>query len=385
MLPDELWYQVFTTLDWRSVIQCEKVCRKWKQIANDEYLWRKLLLENFLDATTTDDIEQIQSYKHLFFKHFCLQKNWDEGIFQEFCFVAPAAILQARLNGNLLFTGALNTKIYIFNLSEAVYDKSAIKTSKFHHQQLSQLQAKAKKKVVSKYVPPHLRGNDYELPNLHSEKIYIAPLPEPVEVSGHTDSVISLEIFDKRKLFMSCSNDSYLKLWDYSHFNAKPELVHTFVGHQRSVRALQFYEGDNGLYCISSSKDRSVKVWDIDNKTLLHSFDMSGPVHAFQASAGTIVRFVCFVQLINKSPYFFNHFLYNNSSDSAGAVSIRDFSTMDPIANFQASSSWITTLFFDHASKLLFTGCYSGKTKVIFLFAPSLSSLCGSHEGRKGI
>lgn len=63
-------------------------------------------------------------------------------------------------------------------------------------------------------------------------------------------------------LQVSGDDANLIHVWQLSKDQKELEKVHTFKGHRAPVSGLSFRKGTHTLY--SSSHDRSVKVWNLD-------------------------------------------------------------------------------------------------------------------------
>jgi len=80
----------------------------------------------------------------------------------------------------------------------------------------------------------------------------------------HLESVQDFAFLDdKSELFATCSVDNLIKIWKNS------TLIATLIGHNDYVYTLQ-YSATNKIL-ISGSRDKSIKLWDISNNTLVYS------------------------------------------------------------------------------------------------------------------
>ena len=61
--------------------------------------------------------------------------------------------------------------------------------------------------------------------------------------------------------------DKTVKLWDVED----RVLLHTFNGHESGVNSVRF--SPDGQYIVSGSSDKTVKLWDVKDRVLLHTFD----------------------------------------------------------------------------------------------------------------
>ncbi|EJS42232.1 cdc40p [Saccharomyces arboricola H-6] len=86
---------------------------------------------------------------------------------------------------------------------------------------------------------------------------------------GHADGTTALKFLPKTgHLVLSGGNDHIIKIWDFYHDH---ECLRDFRGHTKPIKALRFTE--DGQSFLSSSFDRSVKIWDTETgkvKTKLH-------------------------------------------------------------------------------------------------------------------
>jgi hypothetical protein len=69
------------------------------------------------------------------------------------------------------------------------------------------------------------------------------------------------------RFIISGSDDNTLKLWDVE----ARSIVHSFEGHAASVHSVAF--SPDGRFIISGSYDKTVKLWDVAAKTLVHTFE----------------------------------------------------------------------------------------------------------------
>lgn len=89
-------------------------------------------------------------------------------------------------------------------------------------------------------------------------------------------------------LIVSGSNDCKIKVWSAS----RGECIQTLTGHDQLVRALSF-DPDSGRL-VSTSYDKSIKVWDLNTGKLITEFKNSHSSHIFDVKfdARRIVRSV---------------------------------------------------------------------------------------------
>ena len=78
--------------------------------------------------------------------------------------------------------------------------------------------------------------------------------------TGHCSAVLCLAVSSDGKLLASGDQDRLIMIWDTESMAR----LHTFKGHRDAVSGLVFRRGTHTLY--SSSWDRSVKIWSVDER-----------------------------------------------------------------------------------------------------------------------
>ena len=86
-------------------------------------------------------------------------------------------------------------------------------------------------------------------------------------VSGHTDSVNVLTLYEGGKTFATGSMDKTIQLWNIADRN-RP--LYTFIGHTDAITAVDF--SMNGKVLASGSADNTVRLWDVAAGQHLHTF-----------------------------------------------------------------------------------------------------------------
>ena len=86
-------------------------------------------------------------------------------------------------------------------------------------------------------------------------------------VSGHTDSINVLTLYEGGKAFATGSMDKTIQFWNIADRD-KP--LHTFIGHTEAITALDF-----SITCkllASGSSDNTIRLWDVEAGKHLHTY-----------------------------------------------------------------------------------------------------------------
>jgi WD40 repeat protein len=84
-------------------------------------------------------------------------------------------------------------------------------------------------------------------------------------LSGHSDAVFDFALTPNGRFLVSSSRDKSLKLWEFS----TGKVLRTLTGHVKTVFAVAVTA--DGRNAISASMDRTLKVWDLASGRLLHT------------------------------------------------------------------------------------------------------------------
>ncbi|MYF99782.1 WD40 repeat domain-containing protein [Candidatus Poribacteria bacterium] len=86
-------------------------------------------------------------------------------------------------------------------------------------------------------------------------------------VSGHTDSINVLALYEGGKIFATGSVDKTIQLW---HIADRDNPLCTLIGHTNAINAVDF--SINGKVIASGSSDKTVRLWDVTTGQHLHTF-----------------------------------------------------------------------------------------------------------------
>lgn len=83
------------------------------------------------------------------------------------------------------------------------------------------------------------------------------------QFEAHPDYIRSIAVHPSRPLVLTCSDDYTIKMWDWEQ-NWK--LIQTFEGHQHYVMSVAFNPKDSNTFA-SACLDKTVKIWSLGSKT----------------------------------------------------------------------------------------------------------------------
>ncbi len=91
-------------------------------------------------------------------------------------------------------------------------------------------------------------------------------------LTGHTDSVNTLLLLEKKGWLLSASADTTLKLWDLK----SGKIIHTLTGHSQSIYRLA--AAPNNLFAISLGEDKKWYIWNLRKGLFVRSVSFTGNI-----------------------------------------------------------------------------------------------------------
>mmetsp|Transcript_41770 Transcript_41770/g.96744 ORF Transcript_41770/g.96744 Transcript_41770/m.96744 type:complete len:398 (-) Transcript_41770:79-1272(-) len=91
-------------------------------------------------------------------------------------------------------------------------------------------------------------------------RVFDCALAELQQIEAHDDYIRFLAVHPDMPYLLSCSDDSSIKLWDWSQ---EWQCAQSFEGHTHNV-TMCLWEGHESVAFASSSTDKSIKIWKVD-------------------------------------------------------------------------------------------------------------------------
>ncbi|MBD2695217.1 CHAT domain-containing protein [Anabaena catenula] len=166
---------------------------------------------------------------------------------------------------------------------------------------------------------------------------------------GHSDWIRSLAFSPDSKTILSSSNDKTVRLWDVE----TGQLLHLLTSHRDRVKGVGI--SPDGQLLLSCSADGNVKAWDKNQLTAKKTGDCRYTIHA-SSKPITLVHSLP-ISPDSQSPIF-------ATGAEHGKVSLWHLETGEWIRTFQAHSSPVISLSFSPDGQILVSGSVNSTIKV---------------------
>ena len=98
-------------------------------------------------------------------------------------------------------------------------------------------------------------------------------------LKGHTNTVQDLSFDEKGDHLASCSADMTVRIWNFEGF----ECIKVLRGHDHNISSVEFAVG--GDFIITASRDKTIRVWELSSgyntKTISGQSDVTTPSNHF--------------------------------------------------------------------------------------------------------
>ncbi|KAI9259372.1 WD40-repeat-containing domain protein [Sporodiniella umbellata] len=263
-LPLEISRRIISYLDAFSLGRASCVCRKWRQVIDqDSRLWLDLLEQE--GYSLTDPITQIPSrvYRTLYGRHHVLRQNWMKGRAEQIRFKGhdKFVVTCLQFDDQKIVSGADDSHVNIYDTATG---KKRM-TLEGHEGGVWALQYVGQTLVTGS---TDRRVRVWDMDTGKCTHIF----------SGHTSTIRCLLITQpapgQSPMIVTGSRDSTLRVWKLPDIKGVPYygqgpndyFCFALLGHLSSVRAIAAHEHT----LVSGSYDNTVRVWNINTGRLVH-------------------------------------------------------------------------------------------------------------------
>ncbi len=218
-LPTEIAFKILSSLDATSLCQAAQVCKKWRELADDDVVWHRMC-EQHIDRK-------------------CTRCGWGLPLLERKRLASSKPHVEARLE-------CLKRK------AAGEEEEVATRAPKKNCIEGEGLEIVKPVSDVALSVRSFRPWKDVYSERCKVERNWRTGRCSVKEFNGHTDGVMCLQFDDN--MLVTGSYDTTIRVWDV----ASATLVRTLCGHERGVRALMF--DDSKL--ISGSMDRTIRIWN---------------------------------------------------------------------------------------------------------------------------
>ncbi|SCU81628.1 LANO_0B03730g1_1 [Lachancea nothofagi CBS 11611] len=283
-LPEEVSLKILSYLDCESLCNATQVCRRWKQLADDDKVWYHMCQQHidrkcpncgwglpllhmkrarFIESEGSQkpcpeevngtasapckNARKTRPWKVIYRERFKVESNWRKGLahIQEFKGHMDG-VLTLQFNYRLLFTGSYDSTVAIWDLATGKLvrrltgHRDGVKTLYFDDQ-----------KLITGSLDRTVRVWNYVTGACVST------------YRGHSDSVLSVDSY--KKIIVSGSADKTVKVW-----HVESRTCYTLRGHSEWVGCVKLHP--KSFTCFSGSDDTTIRMWDIRSNTCVKVF-----------------------------------------------------------------------------------------------------------------
>lgn len=230
MLPCEIGLKILCYLDCQSLCNAAQVSTKWKQLADDDRVWR-YMCEQHIDRKCPQCGWglPLMAVKKLQEKSNKRKKN-----------------SKSTCSSNIVELGGLSNP-------EATATPTAVTTTTDNHQDFTSPSLERKKSTPQEIMRQKRPWKAVYSERYTVERHWRKGFYSLKKFAGHSDGVLCCK-YDNNKLLMTGSYDTSIKIWNTDTGN----LIRTLNGHTMGVKALAF----DDQKCISGGLDATIKVWN---------------------------------------------------------------------------------------------------------------------------
>ena len=228
-LPQELLIHIFSGLNAQALCACSLVCKEWRELSQDNILWRGLFTSMF-PTCNPSGIENFQKA----YQEQLPYLNFAKGVYASHTLTGHTRVVSclAVIDG-MLVSGSSTIRSRL-----GFKDSAMLHTLRGHN--------------WAGYLPSSCRWvARFRLFGQHDQVWDLKTSQCLHTLTGHTNGVSCLAVIDG--MLVSGSWDNTIKVWDLK----TNQCLHTLMGHTRVVSCLAVIDG----MLVSGSDDHTIRVW----------------------------------------------------------------------------------------------------------------------------
>lgn len=239
-LSKDVMLFIFGLLKGRETAKCGEVCKHWKQLTQEDSLWKSLLQRDFPNART-------QAPKLTYQKHHLINSNLASGKYTSSEIHTDEAIYTLIYTGHdQLITGSSEGEIKVWDLK------------------INQC-VKKMKEISNKILSFAFTENGELIAGLDGGMIKIWDLMTGACIKTfqeeNTGAWITSLVLTKKRRLISGSTDGAIRIWNLNTMTCE----NTLQEHQSWVTSFVLTKDEQ--YLISGSYDGNIKTWDLKTGT----------------------------------------------------------------------------------------------------------------------
>ncbi|KAI5792444.1 WD40-repeat-containing domain protein [Peziza echinospora] len=268
-LPSELTTHIFSYLDHKSLINCERVSHLWQNVAKSPHVWR----ETFKAQHGPWKSKPGNDWKRMFQVRQELDHRWKQGqVTAKYLRGHTDSVYCVQFDDQKIITGSRDQTIKIWD----VHTGACIKTLGFGQQEKASEASGSCSDIAGQR-----RSSATEY---HKASVLCLQFDDEILVSGSSDfscivwslpsytpirrlkyhSAGVLDVCFDKKHIVSCSKDTTICVWDRKTGN----LLRQLTGHCGPVNAVAI----RGNLIVSASGDALIKLWNVDTGKCIRDF-----------------------------------------------------------------------------------------------------------------
>lgn len=236
--------------DPKVLTTCARVCKRWKKILSDDYLWRQAckikLYKNvsrrisiaFGRKPTIKNSVSLAPWKSVYQQNYLTWKNWVVGNYRVSNLSKHSGYLSMTFDEHFALGVKQGLPGLLWNISTGD-----------SHVQIEQTEsAMTTVKFDDFYLAAGFRNGSIKVFDITTKSLL-------TQLFGHQEEIGAISLFGTT--LASGSEDNSIKIWNIKNGNC----LRTLIGHEGAITCLQL----SNLFLVSGSSDSTIKVWDLSH------------------------------------------------------------------------------------------------------------------------